>query len=125
MSTRILACLTLLGAILTSGCARRAPEPIADAPPPDAARGQQLFMATCAQCHGLTAQGVKGLGANLRTSPFVLSSTDETLLAMIKEGKPPTLDHPAMPPKGGRFDLTDQDLLDIIAWIRTLAEPPG
>jgi mono/diheme cytochrome c family protein len=125
MFTRILAPLALLVAILTVGCSREAPEPIADAPPPDANRGQQLFTAACAQCHGLTAQGVKGLGANLHTSPFVLASSDTQLLEMIKAGRKPTMGRPAMPPKGGRFDYTDQDLLDIIAWIRTLAKPQG
>ncbi len=125
MFTRILAPLTLLVALLAVGCSREAPEPIADTPPPDAARGQQLFMSACAQCHGLTAQGVKGLGANLRTSPFVLSSSDAQLLEMIKAGREPMMGRPAMPPKGGRFDLTDADLLDIIAWIRTLANPEG
>ncbi len=125
MFTRILAPLSLLVALFATGCSRQAPaEPIAESPP-DAARGQQLFMSACAQCHGLTAQGVKGLGSNLRTSPFVLESSDAQLLEMIKTGRPPTMGRPAMPPKGGRFDLTDADLLDIIAHIRTLVEPEG
>lgn len=39
---------------------------------------------------------------------------------MIKVGRPPTADRPAMPPKGGRLDLTDDELHDIVAFLRTI-----
>src|SRR5438093_6153726 len=36
----------------------------------DLDRGRQLFITTCASCHGATAQGLPHQGANLRASKF-------------------------------------------------------
>jgi mono/diheme cytochrome c family protein len=90
----------------------------------DAEKGKQLYLSTCAPCHGPDAKGVQGLGQNLTTSAFVRQQTDEQLLEFLKKGRMPTdpanVTGMAMPPKGGNPDLTDQDLADIIAFIRTL-----
>jgi disulfide bond formation protein DsbB len=57
-------------------------------------------------------------------SEFVLSKSDEELVEFIKVGRQP--DDPlnttgiAMPPKGGNPAISDSDLYDIVAWIRTL-----
>lgn len=87
------------------------------------ARGQQLFNQACAACHGVQAQGVDNLGNPLAGSDFVESHNDLELLAIVREGR--DLTNPAnttglvMPPSGGRPDLSDADLLSIIAFIRT------
>ncbi|MER3467092.1 MAG: hypothetical protein C4312_00305, partial [Thermoflexus sp.] len=89
----------------------------------DPAKGKELFAGTCASCHGPDAKGIPGLGKDLTTSAFVRQQTDAQLLEFIKKGRPAT--DPAnttgvdMPPKGGNPALTDQDLADIIAFIRT------
>lgn len=86
-------------------------------------KGQARF-ALCAGCHGLGGEGVKGLGKPLVDSAFVAGRTDAELVAFIKQGR--ALDDPAntsgiaMPPKGGNPALSDGDLLDIVAFIRTL-----
>jgi hypothetical protein len=55
---------------------------------------------------------------------MVRTDTDEELVEFIKLGRQP--DHPdnttgvAMPPKGGNPAISDADLYDIVAWIRTL-----
>ena len=100
-----------------------------DAPAPpipagDAVRGQKVFKDTCAACHGPKATGIPGLGKNLTTSEFAKGKTDAELVAFIKKGRP-TSDPAnttgvAMPPKGGNAALTDQDLADAVAYIRTL-----
>jgi disulfide bond formation protein DsbB len=80
----------------------------------------------CIACHGPGGVGVEGLGKPFTTSEFVRSQTDAELLAFVKVGRP--IGHPDnttgvdMPPKGGNPALTDEDLLDIIAYIRTLQE---
>lgn len=107
-----------LGAL--AGCSGRDPGVKMPAAPPDAARGAEFFATICAQCHGPDARGVVGRGKNLRASAFVEASSDADLVAMIRGGRPPTTEHPAMPPKGGRLDLTDADLFDIVAYIRSL-----
>jgi disulfide bond formation protein DsbB len=90
----------------------------------DAAKGQTLFAGTCAACHGLNAQGVKNLGKDLTTSEFVAAKNDDELVDFIKVGRPANdpanTTGVAMLPKGGNPGLSDQDLYDIVAYIRTL-----
>ncbi|MFN3929606.1 MAG: c-type cytochrome, partial [Thermoflexus sp.] len=86
-------------------------------------KGKELFLGSCASCHGPDAKGLPGLGKDMTTSEFIRKQTDAQLLEFIKKGRPAT--DPAnttgvdMPPKGGNPALTDQDLADIIAFIRT------
>lgn len=90
----------------------------------DANKGKQVFAGTCAACHGPNAEGVTGLGLPLRKNTFIQSLTDDQLLAFLQVGRP--ADSPesktkvAMPPKGGNPALTDQDLRNVIAFLRTL-----
>jgi disulfide bond formation protein DsbB len=90
----------------------------------DAVAGETLFQGTCSACHGPDAKGLPNLGKDLTVSEFFQNSTDEELLAFIKVGRP--ADDPenttgvAMLPKGGNPALTDEDILDIIAYVRTL-----
>ncbi|MCS7041030.1 MAG: cytochrome c, partial [Caldilineales bacterium] len=90
----------------------------------DPIKGEQLFVVTCAACHGPKGEGVQGLGKDMTTSPFIASQTDEQLLEFIKKGRdtsdPANTTGVAMPPKGGNPALTDEQLLDIIAYMRTL-----
>jgi mono/diheme cytochrome c family protein len=90
----------------------------------DSAQGQTLFASTCVPCHGPKAEGVKGLGKDMTMSQFIKSKSDPDLLTFINQGRP--INDPLnttgvpMPPKGGNPALTDAQLLDIIAYIRTL-----
>lgn len=87
-------------------------------------KGEQLFM-TCSACHGIDARGIPNLGKNLVDSEFVHSLSDTDLLNFIKTGRPSwdTLNTTGidMPPKGGNPAFTDEDLLAIIAYVRSLA----
>ena len=90
----------------------------------DAARGKPVFLGTCASCHGMEGVGIKSQGANLVASDFVGKLDDTALLAFVKKGRQPfdadSTMHLAMPAKGGNPILTDQNLLDTIAFIRSL-----
>jgi disulfide bond formation protein DsbB len=90
----------------------------------DAAKGQQIFASTCAACHGPNGEGVKGLGKDLVTSEFTRGLTDEELLAFIKQGRdmsdPLNTTGIAMPPKGGNPALQDAQIIDIIAFMRSI-----
>lgn len=92
----------------------------------DAAAGEPLFQGTCAACHGSDAKGLPNLGKDMTTSTFIASSSDDELLAFVKVGRPVSdPDNTTgvdMPPKGGNPALTDEQLLDIIAYIRTVQE---
>ncbi len=92
----------------------------------DPERGKQIYRQSCAACHGPDAKGIQGLGKSLypADSEFIRGKTDDELVEFIKQGR--STDDPlnttgvAMPPKGGNPALTDQDLYDVVAFIRTL-----
>jgi mono/diheme cytochrome c family protein len=92
----------------------------------DRENGQGYFEQTCFACHGLQGEGVTGLGLPLITSPLVMFATDDELLDFLRIGRP--VEHPenvtgvSMPPGGGRPDLSDQQLLDIVAYLRWLRD---
>ena len=90
------------------------------------AAGQQDFERACSVCHGPTGEGVPGLGKDMTTSQFIAGKTDHELVEFIKTGRNPSdplnTTGVAMPPKGGNPGLTDQDLYDIVAYIRVLQE---
>ncbi len=95
---------------------------------PNPEHGKQLFLQVCSACHGPDAKGLPNLGKDLTTSKFIQEKTDQELLAFVKQGRSPTdplnTTGIAMPPKGGNPALTDQDILDIISYIRTLQVKP-
>ncbi|MEZ4669319.1 MAG: cytochrome c [Anaerolineae bacterium] len=90
--------------------------------------GRTTFMTVCAACHGPKALGVNGLGKPLVGSQFFNSRTDEEMLEFLHTGRP--VNDPlnttgvAMPARGGRVTLTDDDLLNVIQYIRSLNLPP-
>lgn len=90
----------------------------------DVAKGKTLYAGTCASCHGPDAKGLPNLGKDLTTSAFAKGLSDEDLYKFVIKGR--TASDPAnttgvdMPPRGGNPALTDQDLADIVAYIRTL-----
>ena len=90
----------------------------------DAAHGKTVFTQTCASCHGPAGQGIQGLGKDFTKSEFVKSQNDQQLVEFVKKGRP--ANDPAnttkvdMPPKGGNNALSDKDLQDVVAFIRTL-----
>ena len=98
-------------------------QPAAQATHGDPAKGEELFT-SCAACHGPAGEGVPGLGADMTASTFIAGKTDVELVEFIKVGReatdPTNKVGIAMPPKGANPGLTDEDLYDIVAYIRTL-----
>ncbi len=92
----------------------------------DATVGQELFVSTCSACHGPEGEGIEGLGKDMTDSEFIAGLSDAELLEFIKTGRQSS--HPDnttgvdMPPKGGNPALTDEQILDIIAYIREIHE---
>lgn len=84
----------------------------------DAAKGRELFVQNCARCHGPAGQGA------LQTSAFVADRSDAELIAFLQIGRPANdpfnTTGVAMPPRGGNPALTDEQLADIVAYIRSL-----
>jgi disulfide bond formation protein DsbB len=92
----------------------------------DAVAGETLFQGKCASCHGVDAKGLPNLGKDMTISAFIKSLSDNELLAFVKTGRPVSDSENTtgvdMPPRGGNPDLDDEELLDIIAFIRTVVE---
>jgi len=92
-------------------------------------RGRELFRRTCAACHGMRGQGIPGQGKDMRVSEFIAGLDDAGLLAFVKRGRLPTdprnTTGKLMPPKGGNPMFTDQDLMDIIAYVRVIQKRGG
>lgn len=90
----------------------------------DAAAGEEIYSSTCSACHGPDARGLPGLGKDLHNNTFVAGLSDDELVDFLKVGRP--AGDPAneagvdMPPKGGNPSLSDEDLYDVAAYLRTL-----
>ena len=90
----------------------------------DVAAGETIFNNRCSVCHGPGGEGILGLGKPLTTSDFTAGLTDAELLAFLQQGRPS--DDPlnttgiAMPARGGTPALGDDDLVDVIAYLRTI-----
>jgi cytochrome c oxidase subunit 3 len=93
----------------------------------DATEGKPLWDATCRSCHGATGGGVPGKGTILNDSAYVRKHDDAQLLTFINEGRaassPESEMHLQMPPKGGNPMLKDPQIMNIIAYLRTLEIP--
>lgn len=84
-------------------------------------------MNTCSACHGADARGVPGGGKNLvAKSEWMKRQDDAALMAFIKQGRPASSPENTtkvdMPPKGGNPALTDDDIRDVVAYIRSLQQ---
>ncbi|MCW5777382.1 MAG: c-type cytochrome [Phycisphaeraceae bacterium] len=88
--------------------------------------GYELFVASCSACHGARGEGMEGLGKPLKGSEFVRSKSDGELVAFTKTGRPVwDADNTTgidMPPKGGNPALTDEQIAEIVAFIRTILQ---
>lgn len=95
----------------------------------DVAAGEEVFAGTCAACHGADGTGVQGLGKSFVDSQFVADTSEADLVAFVKTGRPAS--DPAnttgvdMPPKGGNPSLSDEDLADVVAYIKSINDVSG
>lgn len=126
-SNLVLAALFAAVLLSTAACSSSGMAPAAaDRAGQAGSDGAALFRESCGQCHGNDAKGRPHVGPDLTANEFVNARSDQDLLVFIKEGR--AVDDPdnttgvPMPPKGGNSDLTDEQLLDIIDHIRSLAE---
>lgn len=91
---------------------------------PDLAQGKMIYTRACATCHGPGGHGLPHQGAPLSTSNFVHTGTDVQIIKMVKMGRTPSdpksVMQLPMPAKGGYTSLSDAELHDVVAYVRTL-----
>lgn len=95
----------------------------------DPKAGKARFDLLCASCHGATGKGDGPAAAALSPKPrnhadgkYMNALTDKYLFDIIKGGGAGLGKSPLMPPWASQ--LNDQDIWNVVAYIRTLAVPP-
>jgi mono/diheme cytochrome c family protein len=106
-----------------------APEAAAQPAAPDASRGAVHYAQLCATCHGARGDADTPMAATLTPKParhsdgvYMNALSDEHLFKVIKFGGPAVGKSPLMAAWGGA--LSDAQIRDVIAFVRTLADPP-
>ena len=106
-----------------------APAPSPGAAGVDPARGAVTYQTLCASCHGPRGAGDGPAGQNLDPRPahhndgtYMNALSNEYLFRVVKEGGAAVGKSPMMAPWGGA--LSDAQIWDVVAHLRTLAEPP-
>jgi len=87
---------------------RRERGPVSASPAGDAARGKELYNASCVVCHGNGATGHIGP----RLAGNAILANDQAFRKTVHEGR-----H-MMPPL--KDALTEEHIADILAWLRSL-----
>ena len=95
----------------------------------DAKAGKAKYDANCVGCHGTTGKGDGPAAKALNPKPQdhtdgnkMNALSDQYLFDIIKEGGAAVKKAPLMP--AGKSKFKDQDIWDLIAYIRSLAMPP-
>ena len=92
------------------------------------AAGQRVYGGLCFACHAQGGVGITGLGKPLVNSEFMDSHTDAEMVAFLMVGRQPTdplnTTGQLMPAKGGNPALTEEDLFNVTAYLRSLNGAP-
>lgn len=88
--------------------------------------GQEVYRRACLVCHGANGEGVPRLGKPLRNSAYVQGHDDEELFGVIAEGRfpgDPLNTTGALMPARGAQGLSDEQIHDVIAYLRVMQDP--
>ncbi len=95
----------------------------------DAAQGKSIYETYCVACHGAGGKGDGAAAATLTTKPadhtdgnVMNAITNEDLYKAIKEGGAGVGKSNLMPAWGAT--LKDEQIRDVVAYVRSLADPP-
>jgi mono/diheme cytochrome c family protein len=95
----------------------------------DPKAGKAKYDANCVGCHGTTGKGDGPAAAALNPKPqdhtdgkVMNALSDKYLFDIIKDGGAAMKKAPFMPASNKK--LTDQEIWDVVAYIRSLANPP-
>ena len=95
----------------------------------DPKAGKAKYDSLCGGCHGTSGKGDGPAATGLNPKPqdhtngkYMNSQTDKTLFDIIKGGGAGLKKSPLMPAWGNT--LKDEDIWNLIAYIRSLAQPP-
>lgn len=121
-------------ALLATGAWLGAGGPVGDTMPAADAQaatrlGAEIYSVSCSTCHGFHGEGFPGIGKRLVGNEFVDELTSAQLAEFLVAGR--GAEHPLnttgreMPPRGGDYDLTAEELLAVSAFLKRLARDGG
>lgn len=114
---------TIPAALAAPAPAASALPPAASAAPPgDPVNGGRIYAQTCVACHGRDGAGVLPGMPDLRAPGGRLSQSDSALLRNMINGIQSPGSPMPMPARGGNPNLTDQDMADVLAYLRATFE---
>jgi disulfide bond formation protein DsbB len=83
--------------------------------------GYDIYVASCAACHGQGAEGIEELGLPLSTSGFVRGLSEKDFVTFVKMGRSSWDENNTtgldMPPKGGNPAINDEQLKAIYGYL--------
>ena len=89
----------------------------------DPTRGQRLYEAACANCHGWEGRGDLGMGPAV-TNPDLLAAADDAFLwATIAYGRRDTPMFPSLSGLDGVRQFSEQEINDLVAYLRSWQNP--
>lgn len=86
--------------------------------PGNPVRGLEVYSQTCIACHGADGKGAIEGVPDLTLANGRLANPDDIVLKNIIDGYQSEGSLMAMPPMGGNPDLLDQDMADVLAYMR-------
>ncbi len=101
---------SMVAAVMPAAAPEPAPVAAAAAPAADLAKGKSVYGSACFVCHATGAAGAPLLGNKGLWAPRIALGMEALVHAAIN-GKG------AMPPKGGRMDISDADVADAVAYM--------
>lgn len=86
--------------------------------PGDPARGLEVYSQTCIACHGADGKGAIDGVPDLTLANGRLAISNDIVLTNIINGYQSEGSLMAMPPMGGNPELSEQDIADVLAYMR-------
>ncbi len=83
------------------------------------ARGAEMYLANCANCHGPEGKGNLGMGPALNSPDLLAAASDGFLWETIARGREGTPMFPSLRGLDGVRQLSERDVDDLVAFIRS------
>ena len=94
------------------------PQNVADISQADEAAGADIYQQTCVACHGTDGKGLLPGVADFAAATGPLTKSNQALFQSIRNGFQSEGSALAMPARGGNPNLSDDDILAVIAYLR-------
>ncbi len=85
----------------------------------DVVRGEEIYNGTCIACHGEKGKGALDGVPDFTKADGVLSQSDDALLSHMTNGFQSDGALLEMPAFGGDPDLTEEDMANVLAYLRS------